>query len=296
MQFRIQVLMLGLAVAVFSGNSPPNSDAAEPAAKRIPTLLKTTFDPDAERIGFFEGMERGSLESWLIPHNEYFGYAFVENTGDKPLTVELPRSVVAVQNLKQFQPGIFNGQQNQNGNQQQTQGGGGNQNVGGGLQGGNNNQQNGAFGFQNNRPGNNNNPFFFSIPPQTRVRLDFHSVCLNHGLQAPSKRHRYSLVDIDKYTDDEKLKELLALVGTGKLDPEAAQAVTWHLTDGMSYEQLAAKKQYHLGGRVTSYFQADELEYAVKLLEYVDEQLAERKKADRSESTVADSRDPSSQD
>lgn len=301
MSLRFHVL-LGLAVAVFTANLSQSSDAAEPDTKKVRTLLKTEFDPDAERLKLFEGIDRGSLESWLIPQNEKFGHVFVENKADKPLTVEIPASVVAVRNLKQFlnnnNNNIF-GAQNQN---QQSQGTAGMQNVGGGLQGANNNQQNNQFPFMNNnRPGlnnnnnNNNNPFFFSIPPQSRVRLDFHSVCLNHGLKTPSQRHRYSLVSTDKYTDDEKLKELLALVGTGKIDPEVSQAVAWHLTDDMTYEQLAAKQQYHLGGYATSYFQTAELQQAVKFFEFVEERLAERKKAEQSESTVADSRYDSSQ-
>jgi hypothetical protein len=298
----------------------PSADAAEPRSKRIPCLLKPTFDPDAERVGLFDGMKSGSLDSWLIPKDEHFGHVFVENKADKPLTVEIPPSVVAVQNLKQFNFFGNNNFRNNNGNGfnflgagQQNQNqfgqgmgmgtGGGMQSVGGGLQqpgnmmpGGNNQFPQ----FNNQRPGfnnnnNNNNPLFFSIPPQTRVRLDFHSVCLNHGLQAPSRRNRYFLVETDKYTRDEKLQELLALVGTGKIDPEVSQAVAWHLTDGMSYEQLSAKQQYHLGGYATRYFEPEELQQAVKLLEYVKQRLDERKKKDKNGSTVADSRYESSQ-
>jgi len=315
MRFRFHVLLSGLAVAVFSANLVLSADAAEPRAKRIPVLLKTDFDPAAERVGLFAGMKNGSLDSWLIPQDEHFGYVFVENKADKPLTVEIPPSVVAVQNLRQFNlfgnnngnnfgnnGNFFGGMQNQNQfGQGMGQGMGGMQSVGGGLgqsgnmQGGNNQFpmfNNQRRGFPNN---NNNNRFFFSIPPQTRVRLDFHSVCLNHGLQAPSRQNRYSLVETDQYTKDEKLKELLELVGTGKIDPEVSQAVAWHLTDGLTYEQLAAKEQQHLGGYATPYFQAEELQQAVKLLDYLKQQLEERKKADKTETTVADSRYDSSQ-
>lgn len=299
MYLRFHVLLLGLAAVVCAANLAPSADAAEPAANKVRTYLKTTFDPDAERVELFAGMESGSLESWLIPENEHFGHVFIENKADKPLTVELPASVVAVNNLKQFNFGNNNNNGNNGGlfggigqNQGQTGGGQQNQNVGGGLQPNGGNQQNNQNGFfNNNRAGNNN---FFSIPPQSRVRLDFHSVCLNYGMRTPSERHRYSLVETDKYTQDEKLKELLALVGTGKIDSDVSQAVAWHLTDGMSYEQLAGLEQYHFGGRVTALFQPQDLQQAVKLFDYVNEQLAERKKAEKNESTVADSRSLSS--
>lgn len=300
MYLRFHVLLLGLAAVVCTANLEPSADAAEPSANRVRTYLKTTFDPDAERMELFTGIEKGSLESWLIPENEHFGHVFIENKADKPLTVELPASVVAVNNLKQFNFGNNNGNGN-NGNvfglgqnQGQTGGGQQNQNVGGGFQqnGQNQGNNNGFFNNNNNGPGNGN---FFSIPPQSRVRLDFHSVCLNYGMKTPSERHRYSLVETDRYTEDENLKQLLELVGTGKIDPDVSQAVAWHLTDGMSYEQLASLEQYHFGGRVTSLFQPQELQQAVKLFDYVKEQLAERKKAKKNESTVADSRLSSSQ-
>ncbi|MGH7127546.1 MAG: hypothetical protein ACREJB_15145, partial [Planctomycetaceae bacterium] len=60
------------------------------------------FDPTAEEIGLFEGMENGSLEVQVIPQNAKGGNVLIENTTDQPLTVKLPDAVVGVQVLKQF--------------------------------------------------------------------------------------------------------------------------------------------------------------------------------------------------
>jgi len=178
----------------------------------------------------------------------------------------------------------------------QNQGAGGNQSVGGGTQqnqnAGNNNN---PFGNGNNGNGNVGNNFFrpgapfFSIPPQRRVRLEFNSVCLNHGLKTPSRMNRYHLVSVDEYTQNEQLKELLSWVATGKVPQKTAQAATWHLTDPMRYQELVPKKEYPLGGAVTNFFSRRDLVQAKEMLEFVDQQIAERKKAEKNETQLAGS-------
>src|SRR5690606_34821679 len=84
---------------------------------------------------------------------------------------------------------------------------------------------------------------FFSIPPERRVRLNFSSVCLNHGKRTPTKLNRYYLVDTDKYTDNEMLKQVLEVVSSGQASPGACQAAAWYITDGLSFQQMAAKQR-----------------------------------------------------
>lgn len=266
--------------------------------KRLPTILKPSFDPDAKKVEFFEATKAGSLEAWLIPENEAGGFVFIENKSDVPLTVQMPAAFVGVQNLKQFGNGNGNGNNNNNfgGPNQNTQNqgaNGGNQSVGGGTaQNGNNNngfQPNGNNNGNNRQPNNFFGPGapFFSIPPQRRVKLEFNSVCLNHGLKTPTRMNRYHLVSIDDYTNDEQLKELLTWVATGKVPQKTAQAATWHLTDDMSYPQLAAKKEHHLGGAVSQFFHRSDIRQAKQLVEFVDQQIAQRKKEAKNSPQVA---------
>jgi len=55
----------------------------------------------------------------------------------------------------------------------------------------------------------------------------------------------------------------------------------------MSYEQLAAKKEYHLGGAVSQFFNRTDVSQAKQLIEFVDQKVAERKKASKNEPQVA---------
>ncbi len=273
------------------------SVAEAESPRRLPTITKPKFDPDAEKVAFFEATKAGTLEAWLIPENEAGGFVFIENKSDVPLTVKMPAAFVGVQNLKQFLNGNGNGNNNifgPNNQQSQNQGAtGGNQSVGGGTaQTGNNNN---GFQLNGNNNGNNRQPNnffapgapFFSIPPQRRVKLQFNSVCLNHGLKTPSRRNRYHLVSVDDYTNDEQLKELLTWVATGKVPQKTAQAATWHLTDEMSYQQLAAKKEHHLGGAVSQFFSRTDIRQSKQLVEFVDQQIAQRKKEAKNSPQVA---------
>lgn len=82
---------------------------------------------------------------------------------------------------------------------------------------------------------------FFSIPAEKTLRVPFTSVCLNHGLNEPTPRTKYNVIPVNQYTQDLVLQSLIEMVGTGKLDQHSAQAATWHITDHMSWEELAAK-------------------------------------------------------
>ena len=301
MKLNQRILSAGLLTAFVAVVSLSSLLEAGDSERRLPTITKPSLNADAEQVELFAAMKEGSLEAWLIPEDEAKGYVFIENKSDAPLTIQMPTAFVGVQNLKQFlgngngngNGNIFGGPNNQNA---QNQGGlGGNQSVGGGTSQNQNANigNNGPFGNGNNGNGNVGNNFFrpgapfFSIPPQRRVRLEFNSVCLNHGLKTPSRLNRYHLVSVDEYTNNEQLKELLSWVATGKVPQKTAQAATWHLTDDMSAQDLIAKKEHHLGGAVTNYFSRRDVLQAKEMLDFVDQQIAERKKADKNATKLA---------
>jgi hypothetical protein len=56
-----------------------------------------------------------------------------------------------------------------------------------------------------------------------------------------------------------------------------AQAAAWHITDGISWQVLAAKVIDHAGGTPDEpYFQQAELAAAVRLVQYAEQVAAER--------------------
>ena len=86
------------------------------------------------------------------------------------------------------------------------------------------------------------------------------------------------MVPVEQVSQDPVLYELLTVVGTGKVDSQAAQAAAWHLTDKMSFQQLAAKAMTHLGGQApTPYFSQAQLQGAQQLLALSAKKAEDRK-------------------
>ncbi len=219
------------------------------------------FDPSGEPVEFFAAIDAGQIEAKLIPKNAFGGTVLIENKTDKPLNVKVPEAAVGVP--MNFQFGGGGGQQGGfGGGQQGGQGGGQQQQQGGGMGGG----QQGGFGGGGGQQGGGGGGFF-SVPPERVISLPFNSICLEHGKPEPTPSSRYKLVPVSQVSTDPVLYELLTVVGTGKVDSQAAQAAGWHLTDKMSFQQLAAKAMTHLGGQApTPYFSQAQLQGAQQLL------------------------------
>jgi len=208
--------------------------------KSKPVISKFTFDPSAEQIEFFEGMQSGAIDVQMIFKNSLSGNLLIENTTEQPLTVKMPDAVVGIHVLKQFGGG----------------GGGGQGGGGGGFGGGGGGQGGGGGGGG-----------FFSIPPEKIAKISFSSVCLEHGKPEPNPRMTYKPIPVEEFSNDPALAALLSLFSQRKMDPQAAQAAAWHLSDGMSWDELTAKERRHLGGRQPSpYFSSDDIRAARSLV------------------------------
>ena len=241
------LLILGAFACVMALSSV--SDAgSKPSEARKPVITKPKFDPSAERVEFFKGMEDGQIETRFVPKDANGGFLLVTNTTEEPVTVDLPDAFVAVQVLKQFGGGgggmMGGGGMGGGGMGGGGMGGGqggGNQNAGGGMGGGGGGMGGGGMGGGGMGGGQQGGGGFFSIPPERTVRVPYVSACLNHGKPDPSARLEYKLVPVDKYTDDKVLAELIRMVGTGRVDQHSAQAAIWTRTDNMTWQELAAK-------------------------------------------------------
>jgi hypothetical protein len=215
-------------------------------------ITKPSYDPEAPRIGLFEGIEQDLLSVRMIAKDANGGNVLIENKTDQPITVELPEAIVGVQVLPQ-QPGAFGGGEFGGSGSGDDDNGGQNQQVGGGFGGGG--FGGGGFGgggFGGGGFGGGGG--FFSIPAERVVRVPYNSVCLEHGKADPHPRVAYQVVPVEEYTDNAQLQELIKLVGTGKLDQQSAQAAAWHLANEMSWEELAAKKYNRIGAPDVPYF------------------------------------------
>ena len=72
-------------------------------------ITKPKYDPSAEKVELFDGIESKSLDVVMRPQNEFVGNVFIKNNTDKPITVVLPDAVVGIQVHPQFGGGGMGG-------------------------------------------------------------------------------------------------------------------------------------------------------------------------------------------
>lgn len=259
-------VIAAVALAAFVLTLPGDTGAA---AKSKRPLKKLQHDPSAAEVELFEGIESGQLSVKVVPKNAMGANVLIENTTQEALTVKWPSAVVAVpKHLSQFGVGQggaggfggagAGGYGAQGGG---GLGGGGQQALGGGLGGGGFGGGGlGGMGGLGGGGGFFGGGGFGSIPPEQVASVTMNSVCLEHGKPDPSVKSEYVLLPVEKFSDNPVLFELLTMVGTGKVDPQAAQAAAWNLANNMSWEQLANKSIPHVGGLPpTPYFNQNQL-------------------------------------
>ena len=248
-------VILAAIVASVTLNSALHA-GTKSAEARKPVISKPKFDPTAEKVEFFKGMDDGQLETKFVPKDANGGFLLVTNKTEEPVTVELPEAFVAVQVLKQFG----------------GMGGGGMGGMGGGGMGG------GGMGGMGGGGGGG----FFSIPPERTVRVPYVSACLNHGKPDPSARLDYKLVPVEEYTKDEVLTELIRMVGSGRVNQHSAQAAIWTRTDNMSWQDLASKSTRGILS-VQYYFEPQNIREGQYLAAVAEGNVREQAKAEKTE-------------
>ena len=217
--------------------------AAEPAK---PAVL--------ESVELFQAMEDGAIDVQFIPRDATEARVLIENKTDKPLNVRLPAAFAAVPVLAQFGGGGGGGGFGGGG-------GGGGQGMGGGMGG------MGGGGMGGGGMGGGGGGGFFNVAPEKVANFKVACVCLDHGKPDPTPRMQYKLVPVESYVSNQAVIELLKQFGRGGLDRSIAQAATWHLNNGLSWQELAAKRsgRKSLLGREEPYFYPQQLHAAVQL-------------------------------
>jgi hypothetical protein len=256
-----------VAAAMLSSFSTVDSTWAASKKNQRPTKV-IQVDPNAPVVELFAAVNDQKVTTEIVHKSSFGGNVLIQNTSDEALTVQLPKVAVAIpKHLAQFGGGgLGGGGLGGAGGGLGGQGGGAAQATGGGLGGGG--LGGGGMGGMGGGGGN-----FFSVPPMATIEpnqtlsLEWNSVCLQHGKSEPGPRHNYVLVPVESFTKDPILTELLTMVGTGKVDRQAAQAATWHLTDNLSWQALAHKSITRLGGLPPlPYFNIAQLAAAQSLL------------------------------
>ena len=157
---------------------------------------------------------------------------------------------------------------------------GGNQSIGGGMGGrGGMGGMGGMMGGRGGRGGGG----MFAIAPNKTHKQSVRTVCLEHGKKEPRSTVDYTIVPIDSYTDNKTTQVLCSMLGDEELDQNAVQAAVWATENGLTMEELAAKKrQVSRNNPVESYFKASELQLSAQLIEMANaraEEIEEVEKA-----------------
>ena len=216
-------------------------DSAENPAKR------TTAD-HASAGDLLEAERAGLVTVRYIANDSRSAQVIVTNRTKKPLTLRLPAAFVGVPVLAQMgaqQAGAGFGAGGI-GAQPQTVGGGGGLGAGAGG-GGFGGMGQGAAGAA------------FSIPPEKSRILKVRTVCLEHGRSEPQPRHAYRLDRFDSFSSDPALQGVLEALGRGEISSQVAQAAAWHLSSGLSWEQIANERIDHVVDEDEPFFTAAEI-------------------------------------
>ncbi|HEX8198955.1 MAG TPA: hypothetical protein VF590_00605 [Isosphaeraceae bacterium] len=203
---------------VYCSILPTAAPAAEPA-EPVPAA-----DAPAETVGILAARDAGHLALEVRGRGDQAVRLVLRNTSPRRLNVVLPPGLVAAAGTGQ-----------------------GFQNMGlGGLT-----DRPGAFGQF--RLAAAPSPGFRALPaadPHARdavtvpagqaVELSVPAVCLDFGKPTPTPKDAFTLIDVDDFSADPRVRRALRSLATLGTSQGVAQAVMWHVCNGLGAERLAA--------------------------------------------------------
>ncbi|WP_165244249.1 hypothetical protein [Paludisphaera soli] len=212
----------GLASSLMFVASPVS--AARPTDEAEPSTAPSEASA-TETVDLLKAAKAGELDVTARGQGQDKVHLSIRNASSKRLNVIVPPGLVASSNL--------------------GQGGRGFQSMGLGMI----TNRPGSFGrFQGSgAPGFRSMPVDGSDRPSVAVpvgeTLDVTvpAVCLNYGVDAPTPRDQFTLMDVDDYTEDVRIRKglrSLALLGTSQ---GVAQASMWNLCDDVPFETMASR-------------------------------------------------------
>lgn len=250
--FAVPMLAWGAKV---EGRKSKKSNAKEAAA-------------DTQAVEFFAAMKSGEIDVQFIPKDATAATVLIKNKTDKPLNIKLPEAFAGVPVLAQMGGGMGGGGMGGGGmGGGGMGGGGGGQGMGGGMGGGGGGMGGGGMGgggMGGGGMGGGGGMFNVAADKVRKIKVD--CVCLEHGKPDPTPKMKYKIVPIDEFTKDQKVIELCKMLGNREIPRNAAQAASWHLTDGLKWDELLVKEKLRLSnGYFERYFTPNDVNLAVRI-------------------------------
>ena len=271
----------GLLLPLMGGVARANEKRASSTTGRTPvSAAQDVLDAVSEKL----------VEVKYIPNDSRSAQVVVQNITDRPVTLRLPESFVGVPVLAQMGRGMGGmggmGGGGMGGFGAGGIGGGGMQTTGGGGGfGGQGMNGMGMGGMNGGMGGMGMGGGAFSIPPERTRVARVQTVCLEYAKDEPNPRMTYRMQRVDNFSSDPRVAVLLSSLGRGELPQKVAQAAAWHMTNGLSWQQLAAETIEHLVGADEPFFTPAELAAASRVVARVEEIVGQKSGGSRSSSS-----------
>ncbi|MGL6227339.1 MAG: hypothetical protein ACRC10_12030 [Thermoguttaceae bacterium] len=207
-------------------------------------------DSSVDAIDFFDAIDQGIIDARIIAKNSLDGQMVVVNKTKETVLVHKPFAYAAVPVVAQFGGGMGGGGMGggMGGGSMGGRSGGGSQSMGGGMGG-----MSGGMGGMGGGMGGMGGGGMMSIPAERVVRENVKTVCLEYGKREPYPKIRYEVKPISEFSQDKELAVLCAMVGTGQIDSQSAQAATWFVTGDLNWDALGQLTQKTVRGPVPQF-------------------------------------------
>jgi hypothetical protein len=265
---------MALATASFSSSAMADKRPAE----------------DALTLEMFAAMDAGQVDVKIIPQDATKANIIIKNLTEQPVHLQLPSAFASVPVLAQGMMGGGMGGGGMGGGGMGGGGGGGGQAGGGGMGGGGGGMGGGGMG------GGGMGGGMMRVPPAKMMKFSVNTVCLEHGKQDPNPKMAYKIVPIEQFTSKLDVRVLCESLGYNQVSQNSAQAVAWHLMDGLSWQELAAKNRVeskYTGNQ--AWFSPAEMRTAQMVANRVAQVARERAEAESSSSSSSSAASESSE-
>jgi len=269
-----------LRAAVWLGAAP--LAAAEKAAPSAPGHWSAPDHRSAQEVELFAAIQHGNIDVKIYPQDSTCCRLLVTNKTDRPLSIALPAAFAAVPVLAQLLPPNQQQQRDRNREPQplgvspsqdffNNPGGGALMNVPNPMQ-----ARAGARALFNVAPERRETPVagdqldvktVVNLAPKRGCQLRLRAVCLDFPKSPPGPRIPYEIKPLTEVTRKSGVYELCAMLGRSDVRQPAVQAAAWHLTNNMSWEELARKTVKPPFGPAVRIFTRADVEEARRLAE-----------------------------
>ena len=131
----------------------------------------------------------------------------------------------------------------------------------------------------------------FNIPAGKDGKISVRTVCLEHGTPNPRPQIDYRVAPLEEVTSDPQIGEMCRMLANDEIAQPVAQAAAWHVTDGLSWQEMLVKNRVEkMGGYFERFFSPNDLLFAQQVVT-VSAQRAEQRAEYESQQSDSDNGD-----